>query len=157
MPYRELVFYFIFLNVYILLLFQFDHLRYKHQINSIHYYCCLYRKTTLFVMCRLRSPEPRPVHPSGGTRSRMACSVPKVSGVQTVPGWELYVLCARRQNLLQAGLCKVRSSLMLFFFGMVILFLPFKTICFYLIHILFVIIKKLRFIIQFQIVRYKMW
>lgn len=61
-------------------------------------------------MRRLRCPEPRPVHFASGTRSGMACGVPEVPGMQAVSGRELYVLCSGRQDILQAGLCKVRSS-----------------------------------------------
>lgn len=57
----------------------------------------------------LRGANPRPVHPQGGPRPRVARRVPQVPGVPPVPGRVLHLLRQGREDLLQEGLHKVHT------------------------------------------------
>ena len=63
----------------------------------------------------VRGRDPRPVHPEGRPQPGVARGLPQVLRVPDVPRRELYLLCQRRKDLLQEGLCQVRHSFVFLF------------------------------------------
>ena len=61
-------------------------------------------------MCGLWRPNPGPIHTAGGPGPGVARGMPQVCRLQPIPRRNLHLLRTRRQNLLQKGLCQVRSS-----------------------------------------------
>lgn len=66
-----------------------------------------WQKATIGV-CGVWLTDSWPIHITSGARLGMARELFKMCRVQPISGRELYLLCARRQNVLSEGLCQVK-------------------------------------------------